>query len=776
MIEAYMEPAEEEGVLPARRVATASAAWAICNELVTSDDVAAQDRAIIDGLIDGKAPYNQADLDEAGQSDRININPKDAAALEEQALRAYYDLLTSVDVFITLECTFGDNLQRPVWARAIAEEYTKCLRRWNLLSLRVANLHVQYVRHGVGVAFFENETDWRPRTCGLSDFKIRRNTPAAEDEIEVAMIRVPMSVSQLYRYVSGKGAEEDGWRVENVKDLVFKNVNSALQKAAQPIFQNWELMERQIKENDLLYAGSTYHVWVYHLWVKEFDDTVTHLIIPQNEGDCKQFLYENVSRFKNIHQAFTVFTYGIGDGTYHTIRGMGWKMFDQEQAFARLWNTAMDGAMGNSVTMLQPTTGSNTDISKCALSFNGPFAIIPGGYQVVNRTIPDYAKTVGPVIAELKNQIRTNTISYQGPPSIPDAESMPVKNFAAVMQQEMALTESALDLWYAPWGRLMSEMFRRMQDKDLGPEDPGFAEVNEMKKRLKERNVPLEAFYTARDVSPVRAVGSGSKVARLAAFDQALTTAGSTDEEGRYNLVRDRNALILGQDSIDRYFKPTQMAGAQRFNQDQKNAEFENGFFRSFIAGPVSASDNHSLHQAAHSGLVQAVMETANDGGQPDVQALEYKAKFLSVAVPHMQEHNFHLAQDPSRQEEAKMYEQLIQQAATSAKRAEDELTAIFQAEQQAMAAEQQRAVEAEQARIAELERKVAEAEGAGNQGEALKIQRELMMQEHKNRMQEADFQQKYRHREMEIQQKLRFQDTASALKMLEQGKVKPKA
>ena len=774
MIEEHMEPTTDENCLPARRVATSEAAWAICSELITSDDVAAQDRAIIDGLIDGKAPYNQADLDEAGQSERVNINPKDAAALEEQALRAYYDLLTSVDVFISLEVVFGDSIQRPVWARAIAEEFTKTLRRWNLLSLRASNLQLQYVRHGVSVSFFENEKDWRFRTCGLADFKIRRNTAAAEDEIEVALVRVPMSVSQLYRYIAHpETAAEDGWGVEAVKKIVMQHVNSVQEKAKQATYSNWELLERQIKENDLLYAGSTYHVWIYHLWVKEFDDTVTHLIVPQ-ESAGEEFLYENLSRFKNIHKAFTVFTYGIGDGTYHTIRGMGWKIFDQEQAFARLWNTAMDGAMGNSVTMLQPTAGSNTDITKCAISFNGPFAIIPGGYTVVNRTIPDYTKSVGPVISELKNQIRTNTLSYQGGPSAQDAESMPVKNYASLMQQEMSLTESALDLWYAPWGRLLSEVFARMQDDTLGPEDPGYAEINEMKKRLKEKNVPLEAFYTARDVTPVRAVGSGSKLARLAAFDQAISMGGTTDEEGRYNLVRDRHALVLGQDNIDRYWKPSQAAGVARFNQDQKNAEFENGFMRNFIPGPVSASDNHSLHNATHAGLVQAVMETANEGGEPNVEALEYKYKFLNTAVPHMAEHNQYLMQDPARINEGKMYAKLIQEGAAAAKRAGDELTALMQAQQQAMQAQQEREMQAEQARVAELEKKVAEAESGGDNGEALKLQRELMSHESRMRMKEEEVRQKLRHQEMITKQKLQLQDADNAVKMLELAKVNP--
>lgn len=313
-----------------------------------------------------------------------------------------------------------------------------------------------------------------------------------------------------------------------------------------------------------------------------------------------------------------------------------------------------------------------------------------------------------------------------------------------------------------------------MQDRELGPEDPGFKEVNAMKKRIKERGVPLEAFYTARNVMPVRAVGSGSKAARLAAFDQAISYGGSTDEEGRYNLVRDRNALVLGHDQIDRYFKPTQMQGATRFSQDQKNSEFENINFKGFNAQNVSPSDNHSIHGASHAGIIQAVMEMASEGGDPNQEDLEYKFKFLATATPHLEEHNQFLAQDPSRKAESKMYAQLIQQATAAAKRAQDELVSMTKQQQEAQDAEQQRMMQAEQAHIAELERKVADMDGSGDPKESMKLQREIMNHEFKLRMQEQESQHKRKLASDEARQKLAFKDADTAMKFLSMSKKTP--
>ena len=755
-------------------------------QLLQEDIVASQNRATGDGLIDGKPPYNQCDLDEAGQSERININTKDAAALEEQAVRAYYDLLSSVESFLTGETKYGDASSKPAFSQVIAEEITRTLREWNLFNLRMPNLQTQYVRHGIGVSFFEDEVNWQFRTTGLENFKIRRGTPACEDEMDVALIQAPYTVTQLYKFLITPGAAKDnGWDEKALKELILSNVNEVLQHQKQQTYQNWELLERQIKENDLYYGSGDYHVMLNHLLVKEFDQSITHIIVPNGgsvEPDergsggsprSRGFLYENRCQFEDIHRAVTVFTYGIGDGTYHSIRGLVWKIFDQEQAYTRLWNTAMDGAMGNSVTMLQPAPGSNnTDLTKMALAFNGPFAILPPNVTVVNRTIPDSTKSVIPVLSELKNQIRNNTQSYQITPSQENAAGMPVKNYQAYLAQENALSDSALDLWYAPWGRLLKEIVRRMTCREYGPEDPGYPEIAELKKRILARDVPMEAFYTFHNVKPVRASGSGSKSARLAAYDQAIGSGGGTlTEEGRYNLVRDRNILLLGPDRIDRYWEPKQPKGT--FNQDQKNAQFENSMFTQFMPAAVSQDDNQVLHCASHSGLIQAIMQGVEQPGEPNPADLEHNFKILSVIVPHMQEHVQFLQQDQSRKQEAGQYAKITQNAAAAAQRCKDQLTSIIQNQQKQQQAEQQRQQEAQQAHIQELEAKAAQSDGKDPQSDA-KLQKEIMSHHVKMTMQQQAFEQQQRHNEVANSQKLAFKDADNALKILGMASVNP--
>lgn len=779
---------DDKGILECApsRIKDAYEASFIATQLLTEDDTASQNRAMLDGMIDGQPPYNQDDLDKEGQFDRINISTKDATALERQARDSYYDLLTSVDRFADSSVDYGDSTQKPRWARDIWLEVTRTIRRWGSFNPRMQNLHTQYVRHGVAIAFWEDESNWQFRTCGLEDFKIRRNTQADESEIEVAMIRVPYTISKIWQYIKDpEMAELAGWDIEQAQELMLGFVNDVEAKAnkgQEKAYANWEALERQIKENDLRFGSEDYHLYLYHMWSQEFDGTISHVIIPQTPTSEK-FLCENKSRYGDIQNCFVVFTYGVGGGTYHTIRGMAWSIFDQEQAYARLWNTMLDGAISNCLTMLKPRAGSNTDVARAALSYHGQWAILNGGYEVQERTIPDFTKSALPAIQGLKEQIRNNTLGYQTAPSVSNATDMPVKNYSAYLAQETSLTDSAMDLWYGPWGRLLSEILRRMQQKDYGPGDrtlyaddkdfnkachsyPGYKEVLELKKRLLKKDVPLEAFYTAYDVTPVRATGSGSKQARLAAYDAAIATAGYTDEEGRYNLVRDRNALMLGADQIERYFKQDGIRDGLRYAQDGKNAEFENIGFKSFNTSVVNPSDNHAIHAANHAGLIQAVMDSTKQGGVPNPEDLEHAYKILKVANPHFAEHVSALMQDPARQKEAKWYKQLAQQADAHTNRIKDQMVKILQDQQKAMEAEQQRAVDAEQARIADLEKQAAAA-GSEDPAQNAKLQREIVTHQVRMQMDQESFNQKQKNLQAELAQKLAFKDADNALRII---------
>ena len=793
----FLAPETEDHQLPERRIRDAGSAYSIAMQLIQEDLLASQNRAQINGLIDGRPPYNQEDLDEAGQSNRVNVNTKDAVALESQAVRAYYDLTTSVESLITCETKYGDAVQRPYWCNIISDEFTRTLRRWGLFNLRTSNLHLQYVRHGVGMAFFENEVDWRFRTCGLDDFKIRRNTPASEEEVDVAMVSAPYSVTQIYGMIrNADAARENGWDVEQAYQLCLENVNIVRNGTGQTAYISWEQLERQIKENDIYYGSGDYHVWLNHLWVKEFDGTMTHIIVPREMADSpnspnniedqphSNFLYENRFQYKTVHEAFTIFTYGIGDGTYHSIRGMGFLIFDQETAYNHLWNSAMDGAQGNSITMFQPKTGSNTDYTKMALDVQGPFAILQGGYEVVNRTIPDFTKAVIPVLSELKNQIRNNTNQYSHSPTSQDAQHITARNYQAYLQQEAALSDSALDLWYAPWGRLLSEVFRRMQSRDYCPEDPGWREVEDLKIRLKQRNVPLEAFYEAHNIVPVKSVGAGSKQSRLQAYDQAIAMSPSTDEQGRYNLQRDKAILLLGSDAANRYW-PIQQ-GPERFEQDQHNAFGENNQAIDGHSNPVLPGDQHFVHCKIHAPLIQNIMKATAQGGNTPLQTLQQASTVLGAIVPHFNQHVQLLSQDKSREAEAKQFAQLGQQAAAEKQRVDNQIQRQQQAAQEAQQAEMQRQQEAHNAEFQRLQQQEQENKQGGNDPAiAAKIQQQLIahhvkmgiMQAQANQQlenQRAQAQQNLDIQKATLAQQLAFKDSDNALALLHQGKVNP--
>ena len=108
-----------------------------------------------------------------------------------------------------------------------------------------------------------------------------------------------------------------------------------------------------MKNNDIHTGIQNPTVAVLHFWVKEMDGSISHYMAAENSP--KDFLYKKVSRYQNAEQAYVMFTYGVGsNGTYHSVRGLGQRIFAHVQTSNRLRCQQIDGAMLSSAIMIQP--------------------------------------------------------------------------------------------------------------------------------------------------------------------------------------------------------------------------------------------------------------------------------------------------------------------------------------------------------------------------------------------------------------------------------------
>jgi hypothetical protein len=743
------------GSIPSERIADVDAARSIYLALKKADEGSSRNRSLIDGMFNGVPPFNSNDLKEVNQADRTNLDFGEAAAIKEQALAGYYDLTNSVDMLARVKTNFGTAEQSAEWNDIISEEFHRVLREWKEFEFNHQRLSDIFVSHGVGVCYFEDEVDWRYRVTGFNEFRIPRGTRANESEIEVATLERDFRADELYSYIRDpEVANQLGWDVKTVREALKR---ACAQETTSSI-ADWEKLEVELKNNDLLYGTAKSKVIrVVHMWVREFSGKVSHLIFLQeplpsgyNTKSGERFLFKKLDRFSSPTNCFVTFTYGVGNGTYHGIRGLGYKIYPHIQVINRLRCGLVDGALLSSSLIVQPSDSGSRALDDLTLTYYGPYALFPPGLKIVDKAVPNMQQNILPVINDMAMQMQNNTGAYQTRAITPEGQSRTAFEVRAQLQKEAILTSSAINLFYHPWKRLLRETYRRLSRRGYTAKEPGGKEAVEFRKRCLKRGVPEEAIYRVFQVDPVRAIGFGSPQARTAAVDETMQIFGSLDEMGRVNLLRDRIAARLGQETVDRYLPSPN--SALRPPIDAKIAVLENSSLSrgSFI--PVSPGENHFIHAQIHLQGASVLEQATLQGGNDPQEA--YKA--LRLTVTHLEEHVARLTEDLTRRDEVKLMIQRVQQLNAMADRIRDELDAQMKNAAKAQQAEAERQMTALLSEREAMQKKLAEGEQLSPEAQqkllAQRAELQMKIEKHQMEMQERaekrmealkDFQQK---------------------------------
>ena len=575
-----------------RRIKDAKSALAIFNRLKDADANSALQRARIDGMFDGASPYDQGKLNASGQSQKTNLNFGEAQRLLDISLSAYVDLYSSLEKFVNVKGTLGEDAQRHEWEDTVSSEITQLLKSWPEFHSNYLRLCTTFIKHGVGVAYFDSPEGWQFRVGSFEDILIPRQTPASEEAIDISVIRRSYHLHELNNFIKDpKAAAKVGWNVDEVKRVMTKNVTTTGRGyGGGTTDSEYEALAAQLKNNDLLIGVENPTVSVLHFLVRETDGTLSHYSCV--ESSPEKFLYEKPSRYQSAEEAYVLFTYGVGsNGTYHSIRGLGQRIFSHIQTSNRLRCQMIDGAMISSAVMLQPE--SSRALEELDMTFFGSYAVLSPNVNIIEKAIPNLSQAVQPALEDMQNQLamNTDTQSPYGP-----NQSSPYRNKDQVvsdMDVSTQLSGAALNLFYASWGRLLREVVKRII------KSPKDKRISDFYKRCESRGVPKEfinSLDTAR-TKAVRAIGDGSRANRLASLRELNAISGSFDEVGRANLTRDIVSTRVGADIADRY---APQVDVPRETVDNKIAIIENGHMTQGQQIPVLSSELHGTHLPIH--------------------------------------------------------------------------------------------------------------------------------------------------------------------------------
>lgn len=648
---AGMAGVDENGKAPKARISTATALHNIFIAFVEADEASAHNRRILQAAVDGEAPYKDAVMRATGQGWRFNLNFLEGDTQLQKTLMALFDLIESVDTLLRpkLPLDFLTPDERAEVEDGIAEEIDVMIREWPEFDSQFQILITHFAGFGVGFATHPDEDTWKFNAGGWDDYMLPRKTKATEEAVEVLIGRKTFPVHELWKLVEDE-AHSPKWNIEEVQRALTLACNK---KASTKTWQKfWPGVEESLRNNDIetSYATAT-EVECIIAWNREFSGKYS-VSIGLMDGSNKELLYQDIGRYDSAIEAFTIFTAGVGNGTYHSIRGLLWKMFPFIQTSNRLRCGMLDATLLSMSLLLQAVDSDSME--DMALTIAGPVSYLPQEAQVVERGIPNVGNNALPVVSDLSEQFSNATGQYQ---PVTGSREQTAREYQGTQEARAALGTGMVNMFYRSWRRLLSTMFKRVQK--IGPNNKKFPEVAAFYERCAMRGITVEMIKKVARVEPMRAIGHGSPQLRQFAFDELASMLPQLDETGRANALRDRIANRFGRAVADRYAPKV-----QRIAPEVKIAALENAMMKVSDV-PVLPNESHAVHVSVHAPalfeLIEALAQIID--AEEDILPMRSQIEYAARLHAHTSQHVAAMEMDPTRKDQVQGLTQGLQQA-----------------------------------------------------------------------------------------------------------------
>jgi len=663
---------EKTKAVPEARIGSEKDARTVVDQLREAERIRSRKRAKIQGMLDGNPPYNPVTLRNKGQGHRTNLNLREGEGMVDSAKTPYYDLVFEVPQFAQVYCEYGDNDQRNYeWGQIISKRYHDMLDSWAGMDFHFQLHQWQMCVFGAGPLCWRDARDWRSQAVKAGQVLVPDDAPANLEELETLVRPRPITPGDLYQSIKNeKAATAAGWNVKIVKQAI---VDAAPDSPS--VLNDWEYYQAQIRAGDVTWNAKSKRIFVCDLFQKEFNGTVSHFILLDSDSVISQktgykrdedFLFKKIGRFDCFDQIICPFFYDVGTGEWHSIKGLGPKIYDFCEVSNRLTGEMIDGArIGSGITL--EAADANALLQTQIVHIGGGVVIQPG-YKAVQSRIAESLEGPLAVKRDLQNTLQSNTGQYRQ--RVSEENHEPTLGQAQLnAQQQSVLSKGAVNRYYKTLDGWHKETIRRAlamgvklfkTHKQDTPDDYSTAMNDSERGALKfiqgcvADGVPQEALameYIC-SIKATRAIGYGSAQMQELATGGLMQLLPMLNEEGRNNVLRRRAALLVGQANVDAIVPPYQQADVP---DDQVwAATMENNALRE-LGGDIilTPKQDHVVHFGEHLKDVQQHVQQTQGGQNPQGDPSDPMKLLvhLEQAGPHMNAHLVHIQGDPTRKD-----------------------------------------------------------------------------------------------------------------------------
>ena len=360
------------------------------------------------------------------------------------------------------------------------------------------------------------------------------------------------------------------------------------------------------------------------------------------------YLYKKKNKFEDFSQVICPFFFDTGpDGTWHSVKGLGPKIYDFCDVSNRMACQMLDGAISGSGLTLEAQEGATLEETQIALV--GGATVVQPGYKVVQTRIAEALQGAMTMRKELQNTLQSNTGSYRQRPE--EVKPEPTLGQAQMnWQQQATLTRGAINRYLLSFNLWHRETLRRLMDESQNRGVPGGKEALLFKERCLARGVPEEifSFKNIRKVTAVPSMGYGSPQIRDMAMRELIQLIPMLDETGKNHALRAKVSSLpgIGPGQVDAYVRPIEKEPIA--NAHTAFATLENNALRQPHGKViVEPGQNHSIHFDVHG---RDVAEHLQDQESVPMEKLIHAEQ----AGQHMHKHLAAMGDDPTRKAEIK--------------------------------------------------------------------------------------------------------------------------
>lgn len=580
--------------------------------MIQADQRRAIWRSRIDGIWGGNPTYTNQSLQAAGQGWRARVNYREMEGIVASEQTLDYDLETEVDRIIDIDLDFGKGQQQRDWKECIEKEFTwLIMQKWD-----DRNFHTPYriftkLLHGLGAHIWPDiSAKWIPRTPRPGSILFPDDAPFNfSEDGEYFMLRDWVPSNVLYRKIQNEAAAKAvGWNPEYVWQALAlsgkQNVNTQSSATAP------EEVQRLIRGGDIGYSASRQSgVWLDHMFVKEYETgKISHYIVAEKVS-AGGYLFEKRNRFDDW--PMVMFPYDIGNGTIHSVRGLGARTKDFFELSNRIKNAMADQVMLSAYPHFKQLQ-AGLDPDKLKLMRVGAMTIAPYGLEEIISKYPPLDNGPLALSRELRQTMLQNNRGGLGGQQPEQMDRMTAEEYAMRQRDATKLNNGSVALQKANLRRYYEMMLRKALMPSSSTE-PWAKMSAEFRRRLAKRGVPEEAYKHIDEVRAVVNWGKGSASAQVHGLMTLMQTIyPTTTDDRKIAIERDLTAAIAGYDNVERYARSVN--DNDMVDNDDSFIRLEDDVLSQGKQALAAPQQNHVNHLTSHFQVAAMLYQGVQEG------------------------------------------------------------------------------------------------------------------------------------------------------------------